>query len=87
MFDYNTVYAVAVVIIPGLTDLVKKWLPQRVWALVPFAFGLITAGVWGTTEGMDIQNLFVNAFGIGGGATLLRNAYVKTFNPSVSEYE
>jgi hypothetical protein len=81
--DFDSIYALAIVVIPIVTNYIKQWLPQRLWALVPFILGAAFAGIYGKEAGVQIQELLVQAFMVGGGATLLYNVDKKVIAPTV----
>jgi len=81
--DFDSIYALAVVVIPIITNYIKQWLPQRLWALVPFILGGVFAAIWGKEAGVQIQDLLIQAFLVGGGATLLYNFDNKVIGPTV----
>lgn len=80
--NFESVYAIAVVVIPLITQYVKQFLPERLWALIPFALGAIVAGIWGTQEGQQIQDLVWQALAVGGVSTGLYTVTRKAVQPA-----
>ena len=82
--EFGNIYAVAVVLIPIITQYIKDKINPRLWAVIPFALGAVVAWIWGSTEGVQMQELLAQACAIGGGATLTYGIAAKTIAPALS---
>ena len=80
MLDFDSIYAIAVVGIPIVTNYVKSAVPKRLWPLIPFALGALVAGIWGSDQGVQMQALLTDAFLLGGVGTMLYSAHQAATN-------
>jgi len=84
--EHAYIYALAIAIIPVLTEWLKKasWIPARLVPIIPVAMGLLTSVVVNMQSGMDWWSAIMAGLGIGAGATQLRQIATKSLKAPTS---